>query len=409
MESNSGTELNTSQLLESYWKVHWSSFSPGHRCKLRGRLIVMAASLVDEPKVAKRLIRTLHSQRVSLGSARPEPVSRAAWVARYLIDNFLPSPQEEATPGMVRLAPELVSASQRLAAHSKCVTDIADEDLIQLRAALGGSTYHTRRTYWASIESILHWAQISGRMTHNPSLGIPRLRRDLSAERMDPDRVPSEDEVWDLVQRGRDQIGEWFGVAVLLGSYGALRSGELVALRRSSLSFTPDGGLWLTISFQRRTFPRRHSDDGKSTHDYASLKGRSTILAGRRRCYVPSRVAREIREYVDCRAQDDLLFLNTHHAPMGTDSFRSSWNKVLCTLPQEHRLCGITPHSMRHAGMSMWLRQGLDLKLIQSWGGWHSLKVMLDTYAALLPGAEEDSIALLEGRRSPSTHSFPSS
>ncbi len=34
---------------------------------------------------------------------------------------------------------------------------------------------------------------------------------------------------------------------------------------------------------------------------------------------------------------------------------------------------------------------------------------MLETYAALLPGAEEDPIALLEGRRSPSTHSFPSS
>ena len=29
-----------------------------------------------------------------------------------------------------------------------------------------------------------------------------------------------------------------------------------------------------------------------------------------------------------------------------------------------------------------------------------NVKVMLDTYAALLPGAEEDSIALLEGRQS---------
>ena len=70
---------------------------------------------------------------------------------------------------------------------------------------------------------------------------------------------------------------------------------------------------------------------------------------------------------------------------------------------------GITPHSLRHAGMTMWLRKGVDLKLIQAWGGWHSLKVMLDTYAALLPGAEEDSIALLEGgRSSPRTGSFPS-
>ena len=83
-------------------------------------------------------------------------------------------------------------------------------------------------------------------------------------------------------------------------------------------------------------------------------------------------------------------------------------HSVNCACQTAHRRSGIpkpiTPHSLRHAGMSMWLRKGVDLKLIQTWGGWHSLKVMLDTYAALLPGAEEDSIALLEGRKEFPSH-----
>jgi site-specific recombinase XerD len=99
---------------------------------------------------------------------------------------------------------------------------------------------------------------------------------------------------------------------------------------------------------------------------------------------------------------NQLLFLNSYGRPMSTATFREAWNRVIETEPAGPGFAGITPQAMRRAGMSMWLRQGLDLKLIQSWGGWHSLTVMLDTYAALLPGAEEDSIALLEQRRLPS-------
>ena len=135
---------------------------------------------------------------------------------------------------------------------------------------------------------------------------------------------------------------------------------------------------------------------------FCPSKGETDGSAGRRRCYVPKRVALEILEYVDSRMPDQLLFLNAYGRPMSTVTFREAWNRVIKTEPAGPRFAGITPHVMRRAGMSMWLRQGVDLKLIQSWGGWRSLTVMLDTYAALLPGAEEDSIALLEGRRLPS-------
>jgi integrase len=121
------------------------------------------------------------------------------------------------------------------------------------------------------------------------------------------------------------------------------------------------------------------------------------------------RVALEILEYVDSRLPDQLLFLNSHGRPMSTETFLEAWNRVIRTVPAGPRLAGITPHVMRRAGMSLWLQDGLDLKLIQSWGGWRSLTAMLDTYAALLPGAEENSIALLDGRRIPSRRGRSSS
>jgi integrase len=284
--------------------------------------------------------------------------------------------------------------------HSKPATEIDDEDLTRLRIDLGGTTYHTRRTYWSTIEAVLHWAISTGRLHRDPSIGLPKIRRIVEVEKPVADRVPEEAEIWEIAQLGRAMLGDWFAVGVLLGGYGALRVGELVALRPENLVRTASGGLWLTVGSQHRQFVKRHSDDGISTTDFAPPKGRIAGPTASRRCYIPAAVAAEISEYVIQRRPRHLLFISQRGRPFGTGTFRDAWNRVIAELPVGHRLVRITPHSLRHAGMSMWLRKGVDLKLIQAWGGWHSLKVMLDTYAALLPGAEEDSIALLEGRQS---------
>lgn len=78
-------------------------------------------------------------------------------------------------------------------------------------------------------------------------------------------------------------------------------------------------------------------------------------------------------------------------------SERSGWTPLIAELfPEGHRLAGITPHALRHIGITNWLRRGLSLPLIQKWGGGSSLKVMLDVYAAVLPDDEDRAIELLE-------------
>ena len=151
-----------------------------------------------------------------------------------------------------------------------------------------------------------------------------------------------------------------------------------------------------------------HSDDGISTGDFAPPKAR-VRGDGQRTLYIPSRVASQFTTFVRSRHASELLFVNSWGKPLNAGTFRTAWDRVKLKFPEEHRLRRTTPHSLRHAGMTMWLGQGLDLKLIQIWGGWYSLKVMLDTYAALLPGVQQESVDLLEGRGTSSPFRFASS
>ena len=350
---------------------------------------MMAASLLEPLPSSRRVLSALRH------SNSPRPSVAEAKAAKYLQSSFLPY-----HGGSVRAAvvtPVDVISAGWLGAHSKLISEITDEDLIQLRIDLGGNTCQTRRTYWAGIEAVLHWGVATGRLDRDPSIGLPKLKRIVSVEQPVGDRIPEEAEIWEIAAVGRSMIGESFAVAVLLGGYGALRVGELVALRPECLARAESGGLWLTVSTQRRRFPKRHSNDGASTGDFAPPKGCIAGPNARRRCYIPAHVAEEIAGYLESRSGEEFLFTTDRGRPCTTEAFRGRWNRVIAALPPSHRLAGITPHSLRHAGMLMWLRKGVDLKLIQAWGGWNSLKVMLDTYAALLPGAEEYSIALIEG------------
>ncbi len=401
MSATTRTDRTISEIIQSYWLIHWASYSPTTRMNRHGRLVVMVASLLDDPGAARRVLAHLREQSVGYGGIRLEATCSDAWVARYLLDHFLPAPDYSGRIEPV-LSPELEAAARWVADHSKPAKDVTGEDLIRFRAQLGGRTYHTIRSYWTTVETVLNWARISGYLDHDPTVGLPIIKRELDAARVDPDRVPSEEEVWMIANAGGELEGEWFKVAVLVGSFGAMRPGELVALSRHQLRSAKSGGSWLRIGQQRRRITRRYSDDGETTRDVVPPKGGPTTSGALRHCYLPARVTWAIAEFVDSRFPEERLFANSLGNPLSSDSFRHVWKRVIDSQPAGPRLAGITPHVMRRAGMSMWLRQGLDLKLIQSWGGWHSLTVMLDTYSALLPGAEEDSIAVLEGKRMPS-------
>ena len=109
------SDFTVMNLLESYWKVQWPTYAPGQRSKVRGRLIVMAATMLDDPANAQRVVDQLPKQSRSPGPRRLEPTSQAAWGPRYLIDDFLPRPQLALTVRSAELSEELQRASSWLA------------------------------------------------------------------------------------------------------------------------------------------------------------------------------------------------------------------------------------------------------------------------------------------------------
>jgi hypothetical protein len=271
MKTTMRSDLTTIELLESFWKIHWDSYSPGSRLARRGRLIVMAASLLDDRVSAPGIIAELKRQNVR-GNQRPDATTLEAWIARYLLDCFLPAPDHSGNVWKSPDSAELLEAATWIRSHSKPARDITHEDLVRLRAFMGGNAYRTRRSYSAHIEKVIHWGIISGYLDEGFLNGLPSIARKLDAERIDPERVPNERQIWAIANVGGELEGEWFKVAVLLGTFGAMRIGELVALRRRAIRCVVHDGLWLTIDSQIRRYPRRYSDDGKTATDLPLLR-----------------------------------------------------------------------------------------------------------------------------------------
>lgn len=376
------------------WDTDWKS--PKTREKNRGRLLVLVAALIDDEAAAARVIAALDTQSGSRGNRRPDPVTIEERAARWLRDHALVPDADDGG-----IDPALAEARDWLAARSLPLTALDDRRLRFVRRFLtDGRPRTTARTYWQTVSTFLTWTVKSHRLDRDPAAGMPALKRDLDAEQVDAERVPTEAEVHRLADAARDRFGSTTAMVVLLAFYLAARIGEIAGLRRGDIKFLPTGGAMVTIRRQEGRVTARYSDDGK-TRSEKPPKGRTSGPGARRRVYIPARAAAALRSHLDSSVDPEpgaRVLAAPRGGPFDDDSFRRDrWDLLVAQLfPDGHRLAGITPHALRHAGMTMWLRHQVPLKLCQRMGGWHSLKVMLDVYAAVLPDDIDVAIAALE-------------
>jgi hypothetical protein len=137
LRSDKGSnDKTTIDLIEAYWRVHWSTFSPAHRSKTRGRLIIMAASLMEPASSSKSVLHALRHQKESEVCERPpSPEVRAA---RYLRAHFLPR-HDDASNVDDSEPQRRGNSATWIDVHSKPAVQINDEDLTRLRINLGGT------------------------------------------------------------------------------------------------------------------------------------------------------------------------------------------------------------------------------------------------------------------------------
>ena len=371
------------------WDANWDD---NQRRKAVGRFGVVVAMTLEQRRDREGLYNAFMAQAGGRGQ-RPDPSSQVEWAGRWLRDVALYPSQPHPTDA------NLLRGRDWLMARSMPVDRLRGEAVVELRTRMtAGLAASSQRTYWEStVVTFLRWLVDADVVKTSPLVGIPKRSVNVGPKRADPRRIPNPAQVQELADQMREEHGGNWDLFVLLGSYCALRSGELFALRTSSFFRRDDGRLMLDVSAQEHRVVAATSDTGatKSRTTPKSVKGHEPRS---RRVPVPKELASTLAlRFPNLGQGSQYLFVGPRGATANYDTVRTWWHEaVAAQFPDGHRLAGITPHAMRHAGMSWWFAANFDEAVIQQWGGWSSLKVMLDVYRGVLEDINNMNLAGLD-------------
>ena len=376
--------------LESYVATRWYSvWKTASRSKNRMRLVELVALTLEPRADREALLFALETQRPD--RRRPEPGTAAEWAARYLRDHGL-------RPEQRSLSEELTAARRWVETRSIPLAGLSVDRVGALRIHFTRASLSqlTARTYWGgTVMPFLTWLVDTEQIGRGPVKGQPKVRRDVEAERPDPRRIPEPVQADLVAGHFAQRHGAKWGTFVRIATWCSLRISEALDLRGTSF-IERRGRLYVVVATQQRRVTGVDSDDGETLVRTATKSTRDR-RAKTREVPVPKWLEGEIRELLGDRLGRDgsLVFIGKRGAAAPAEAVRRWWREAVdeVLVPVAPNLEGITPHAMRHAGMTYWFAQGVDHKRIQLWGGWASLKVMLDTYRGVLDSLEEVDLA----------------
>lgn len=386
--------------IELYVRNRWfTEWQAAQRAKVRGRMQRVAIQLTTLTRAQKNaLLVAFEEQRGDRGQ-RPAPTTVEQWAARWLRDHaFLPGRDGELTA-------ELVAGRAWLERHSLSLCALGVSEVTDLRLVLVGGNgageleHNTRRAYWNGVVvPFFSWLYEAGMVERSLIRGQPKIRRDLQGERSDPNQILEPRHVALLAGWFRRYHGETWELFPLIATFCALRIGEALFIRLSD--FVVRNGRWyLRVGMQIHATTKAYSDAG-SGKEVSKPKSRRDTTPKTREIPLPPRIARRLEaQYGDRLGRDDAhLFRGPRGAIGNTTDVRKWWKAALAEVvaPEVPRLANLTPHAMRHAGMTYWFAQGIDEKLIQRWGGWESIVVMQDTYRGVLESTQEIDLCGLD-------------
>lgn len=227
-----------------------------------------------------------------------------------------------------------------------------------------GLSASTVRNALMPLRAICRRALVRGEIHVNPTSGL-----ELPAQRGKRDRFASPTEARALIAAVPERDRPIWATAV----YAGLRRGELRALRFRDVDLRR--GL---ISVERTWDRVEGALDPKSA-------------AGVRRIPIPEELEPELA--VITGAADDLVFGRSTELPFDpstvSDRAQRAWRAA--------GLRPITLHECRHTYASLMIAAGVNPKALQTFMGHASITITLDRYGHLMPGSEEEAVALLNG------------
>ena len=379
------------EAVRAYAVARFPECKPSTRTKTASVLARVVAHTLADPDDVDALHRALHLHPARLDLT--EPAHRAAVALREAV--LVRDPRADVPGGPHDDALAWLTARSlplhALAAHdARLLGRLWD-------ALVAGRAYETGRTHWATLGAFVHWCLDTDRFDRDPLHRFAKVRRDPETEIVDPERVCDPGELEAVATRFGEHGWADEGTGVLVGAYAALRIGELRGLdcgdfRRGTHRYE------VRVVKQPANGTRRHRDDDATTQP---TKGRRRSGGSDVWVPLPACLTGRLDELLARRSPagaDAPVFVGPRGGRLSADTFRDShWDTVIDELfSSDHRLAGIGPHVLRSFGMTNWLRSGIDYPRCAQWGRWASLKVMLDTYARILPSDEDTALDRLD-------------
>ena len=255
---------------------------------------------------------------------------------------------------------------------------LGDLQLVRIdRAALRAWIAELRAAGLASA-TVVKAAQILSK-TLRAAVDDGRLGRN-AAEKLElPPIERQEMRFLDAAQVGdlADAIQPAYRALVILGAYGGLRLGEMLALRRDRVNLL-----------------HAHVEVAETV---ATVRGQLIVnppktRASLRRVPLPRVVVNELEHHL-ARVDGELVF----PAPEGKYVRAELWRRRVWT-PAVARadLVPLRPHDLRHTAVALWIAAGASPVEIAARAGHTSVVTVLDRYGHLLPGSEDRLNAALD-------------
>ncbi|MER5956668.1 tyrosine-type recombinase/integrase [Streptomyces sp. NPDC001893] len=378
-----------------YVLMKWPRAAAKHRASIAESLAVVTPTLVT----SKRGEPSTTVMRAALyqWAFRAVRSSEGGWVSRHVA---------EEPPAEIRVALEWV------AAHSLKVKDLEDPALLRpaleaLSLRLDGSraAENTVRRKRMVLSNVLRYTvEEKGLLSANP---LPRVdwTPPESDDEIDFRYVPGPDVARALLGAVRDSGPRGQHLHAFFGClyYAAMRPGEIVALKESDCTLPPNSResvqKWgeLLLGESRPEVGGGWTDNGTS-YETRGLKRRKQ--GATRTVPIPPILVHLLREHIARygTADDGRLFRAARGERVASTEYCEVWKRarraVLSRVEAESALAAV-PYSLRHAGVSLWIKSGVDPAEVAARAG-HSIAVLYRFYAKILKGGSEYANRLIE-------------
>ncbi|MGA5505255.1 tyrosine-type recombinase/integrase [Streptomyces umbrinus] len=378
-----------------YVLMKWPRAAAKHRASIAESLAVVTPALVTSKRGAPRaeVLRTALYQWAFRAVRGPE----GTWVSRHVV---------EEPPTDIR------DALEWIATHSIKVKDLEDPALLRpalealsLRLDGGKAAENTARRKRMVLSNVLRYTvEEKGLLSANP---LPRVdwTPPESDDEIDFRYVPGPDVARALLGAVRDSGPRGKHLHAFFGClyYAAMRPGEIVALKESDCTLPPNSPQsvkeWgeLLLGESRPEVGGGWTDEGTS-YEKRGLKRRRS--GATRTVPIPPILVHLLREHIARygTADDGRLFRAARGGRVASTEYCAMWEtarKAILTPTEVKSELAAVPYSLRHAGVSLWIKSGVDPAEVAVRAG-HSIAVLYRFYAKVLKGGSEHANRLIQ-------------